>query len=75
VRSNNSPISLPPRAQPNTPSRAVDVGQSAATAEISADVTGEANCRVSDNVDLRDYWFAVLRANAILAAQGDARRQ
>jgi hypothetical protein len=39
------------------------------------DVTGEADYDSSDKTDLPEYWFAAIKAAAVLAAQGDARRQ
>jgi hypothetical protein len=51
------------------------VGEAAGLAETSIDVTGEADYNSSDKVDLPEYRFAAIKAAAVLAAQGDARRQ
>jgi hypothetical protein len=39
------------------------------------DVTGEADYDSSDKTDLPEYRFAAIKAVAVLAVQGDARRQ
>jgi hypothetical protein len=51
------------------------VGEAAGLAETSMDVTGEADYDGSNQVDLPEYRFAAIKAAAVLAAQGDARRQ
>jgi hypothetical protein len=48
------------------------VGEAAGLAETSMDVTGEADYDGSNQVE---YRFAAIKAAAVLAAQGDARRQ
>jgi hypothetical protein len=58
-----------------TPSQVQEVGEAAGLAETSMDVTGEADYDGSDKVDLPEYRFAAIKAAAVLAAQGDARRQ
>jgi hypothetical protein len=52
-----------------------EVGEAARIAETSMDVTGEADYDSSDKTDLPEYRFAAIKAAAVLAAQGDARRQ
>jgi hypothetical protein len=59
----------------STASQVREVGEAAGLAKTSMDLTGEADYDSSDKADLPEYRFAAIKAEALLAAQGDARRQ
>jgi hypothetical protein len=51
------------------------VGEAPRIAKTSMDITREADYDSSDQTDLPEYRFAAIKAAAVLAAQGDAKRQ